>query len=130
MARAESLSLDTVNNALKGDGTDQSEYMIAQKYIDMLLRTSRTIEEKEIYIPYPVTGLEGIIGQVSKHYGNFNSPTITPLSEKSFSNFQSSLEGNDLISLDQPIQPQQQPRIQPPQIEKGKEEVDEFSDLN
>jgi len=130
LARAESISLETVNNALKGDGSDQSEYMIAQKYIDMLLRTGKSIEQQVIYLPYPVQGIEGLVGEISKTYGNFTSSVISPLSSNSFSNFQSSLEIEDidLLSFEQQQQPLQSTQFKT-QITIT-DEKNEFFDLN
>jgi len=126
LARAESIALDTVNNAVKGDGTDQAEYMIAQKYIELLSKAGRSSENQVIYFPYPVRGIQGLISEVSKVYGKTNVSAMSNLSSSALASYQDAIS-KEFSSLDSALDLNEKPTGS---VEKGKEDNDVFADLN
>eukprot|EP01092_Planopodium_desertum_P004971 TRINITY_DN210_c0_g2_i1.p1 TRINITY_DN210_c0_g2~~TRINITY_DN210_c0_g2_i1.p1 ORF type:complete len:159 (-),score=32.58 TRINITY_DN210_c0_g2_i1:74-508(-) len=74
LARADSLSLQKVNSALKADRANQVEYMIAQKYLTFFRGLSMKAEKKKIFLPYPVEGLAGMISDLPATFGSGSSP--------------------------------------------------------
>lgn len=69
LARAESVSLQTVSSAIKADGASQTEYMVAQKYMDLFRQLAWTVTTKNIYIPYNISGVKGLIRRLPIVYG-------------------------------------------------------------
>ncbi len=50
VARAESVALETIAASIKADGASQTEYMIAEKYIDFLNVAGPAADNKTICI--------------------------------------------------------------------------------
>jgi len=69
LARAESVALETVGNAIKLDGGSQTDYMIAEKYLELFRLASLAVEKKEIYLPYKITGLSGTVKRLPLVFG-------------------------------------------------------------
>jgi len=73
LARAESKSLDLIASAFSADGASQTEYMIAQRYLEMYRGLSRKVKSKKFYLPYETIGLNGLIGGLKSLYGQSSS---------------------------------------------------------
>jgi hypothetical protein len=73
LARAERGALEELGAAMREDQIRQSDYMLAQRYNDLLLAAtllgSRSDCSKTIYLPYEAAGLGGLIGTLHKVYG-------------------------------------------------------------
>jgi len=93
--------------------------MIAQKYVDLLSKAGRSSENQIIYFPYPVTGIQGLVSQVSQVYGNTNVSAMN-ITSSGLASFQESVS-KEFANLDS-LEEKQVPS------DKGKEEA--FSDLN
>lgn len=69
LARAESQALDVIANAISADGCSQTEYMIAQRYIELFRAMSGSISTKIVYLPYEASAMSGIISHLPTVYG-------------------------------------------------------------
>lgn len=69
MAQAEARALDCVAEAVTSEGGSQTEYMVAQRFMDMFRTMSQTIAERVIYLPYESTQLQGLISRLPSVYG-------------------------------------------------------------
>jgi len=70
LARAESVALETVGNAIKSDGGSQTDYMIAEKYLELFRLAAQSVENKVIYLPYRISGLSGVVRRLPAVYGS------------------------------------------------------------
>ena len=78
LARAESKSLELIAAAFKMDGASQSEYMIAQRYMELIKAVAINCSTQRIYLPYESTALSGVIGNLKNIYGRNAKPSHTP----------------------------------------------------
>jgi regulator of protease activity HflC (stomatin/prohibitin superfamily) len=69
LAQAESKSLGIVSSAISADGASQSEYMIAERYMKLMGKMSRSTDSKTIYLPYEVAGISGLVKGLPSVYG-------------------------------------------------------------
>jgi len=69
MAHAESRSLEVIAKATSKEDCSQSEYMIAQKYLDLFREMGRKVDWKVIYLPYQVSHISGIVKDLPEKYG-------------------------------------------------------------
>jgi len=69
LARAESVALETVGNVIKLDGSSQTEFMIAEKYLELVRLVSQSVDNKTIYLPYRIQGLLGTVKRLPSVYG-------------------------------------------------------------
>jgi regulator of protease activity HflC (stomatin/prohibitin superfamily) len=72
-AAAESRSLDIISNAMTKESCSQSEYMIAQQYLELVRDMGTRTKNKTIYLPYQVSYIDGIIKDLPSKYGNKSS---------------------------------------------------------
>jgi hypothetical protein len=72
IARAEKSALDAISEAITADGASQTEFMISQRYNE-LMRTicseGSSDATRWIYLPYEASSISGIIGGLPKAYG-------------------------------------------------------------
>ncbi|KDO29239.1 hypothetical protein SPRG_19905 [Saprolegnia parasitica CBS 223.65] len=69
LARAESKSLELIGAAFSADGASQTEYVISQRYMEMLQTMCVTLDKKSLFFPYETKGLSGLIGDLRHVYG-------------------------------------------------------------
>jgi len=69
LARAESVALETVGNVMKQDGSNQTEYMIAEKYLEFFRLATASVDNKVVYLPYRLQGLSGTVKRLPLMYG-------------------------------------------------------------
>lgn len=69
LARAESQALETIAEAIRADSCSQTEYMVGQRYMELLRGISRSSAAKVIYLPYEVSGMSGIISSLPSVFG-------------------------------------------------------------
>mmetsp|Transcript_11083 Transcript_11083/g.30392 ORF Transcript_11083/g.30392 Transcript_11083/m.30392 type:complete len:367 (-) Transcript_11083:93-1193(-) len=69
LARAESKALETIGQVISGESVRQTDYMLAQRYMELFRTAVNTIDTKVIYLPYEVTALTGMIKDLPKVYG-------------------------------------------------------------
>ena len=62
-AEAEAIAIDKITEAV-GRSTNPANYLIAQKYIDMLQEVASGDKTKTVYMPYEATNLMGSIGGI------------------------------------------------------------------
>jgi len=80
LARAESKSLELISSAFSADGASQSEYMISQRYMELLRGMVKTATSQCIILPYESSSLTGVIGSLKSIYGrNVNLSNIAPV---------------------------------------------------
>ena len=64
-AEAEAIAIDKITEAV-GRSTNPANYLIAQKYIDMLQEVASGDKTKTVYMPYEATNLMGSIGGIKE----------------------------------------------------------------
>lgn len=69
MARAESEALEKIAAAVAADGASQTEYMLAQRYMEFFRQAVHTVDNKTVYLPYDVSSLTGMIRELPGVYG-------------------------------------------------------------
>ena len=69
MASAESRSLDILSKSMNKENCSQSEYMISQKYLDLVRKMGTETKAKTIYLPYQISYINGIVKDLPKKYG-------------------------------------------------------------
>ncbi|OQR93756.1 hypothetical protein ACHHYP_02288 [Achlya hypogyna] len=69
LARAESKSLELIASAFAADGASQTEYVISQRYMEMLQRMAAALDRKTLFFPYETKGLSGLVGDLRGVYG-------------------------------------------------------------
>ena len=62
-AEAEAVAIEKVATAL-GDKTNPANYLLAQKYIQMMQELAEGDKTKTVYLPYEATNLMGSIGGI------------------------------------------------------------------
>merc|ERR1712224_762410 len=76
LARADRYALDAIAKALRQDNCGQTEYGIAESYVDLLRTVGAAQKQRVIHIPYDVKGLLGLIGNLPSVFGS-KSKTMT-----------------------------------------------------
>ena len=71
-AEAEAIAIDKITQAV-GQSTNPANYLLAQKYIQMLDTVASGDKTKTVYLPYEATNLLGSIGGIKELFGN-NDP--------------------------------------------------------
>ena len=69
MASAESRSLDILSKSMNNENCSQSEYMISQRYLDLIRNMGTNTKSKTIYLPYQISYINGIIKDLPSKYG-------------------------------------------------------------
>ena len=64
-AEAEAIAIDKITEAV-GKSTNPANYLLAQKYIQMLERLAEGDKTKTVYLPYEATNLMGSIGGIKE----------------------------------------------------------------
>lgn len=77
LARAESQSLQTIAEAITADGASQTEFMVAQRFMDVFRRMVDSVESKVIYLPYEVSYLGGLVNNLPQVFG-YNAAQRVP----------------------------------------------------
>lgn len=78
LARAERYSLDAIAKALREDGCGQTEYGIAETYVEFLKSIGKTASAKRvIHIPYDIRGLVGLIGKLPFVFGSLSKSEVS-----------------------------------------------------
>mmetsp|Transcript_11302 Transcript_11302/g.33518 ORF Transcript_11302/g.33518 Transcript_11302/m.33518 type:complete len:389 (-) Transcript_11302:179-1345(-) len=77
LARAERTALDELGNAMREDKVRQSDYMLSQRYND-LVYVCADVSDKTIYLPYEAASLGGIINTLHLTYGQEGPRTGPP----------------------------------------------------
>lgn len=75
LAKAESKSLNLVQEAIASDNASQTEYLITEKYLDFLnsVLGQNSTSQKHVYLPYVAEKIMGIVGKLPKTYGSASS---------------------------------------------------------
>jgi len=68
LAGAERGALEELGSALREDDVRQSDYMLAQRYTQ-LIRGACEVGEKRVFLPYEASGLGGVVQHLDKTYG-------------------------------------------------------------
>lgn len=64
-AEAEAVAIQTITQAV-GDATNPANYLLAQKYIQMMQELAQGNKTKTVYLPYEATNLMGSIGGIKE----------------------------------------------------------------
>jgi len=84
---------------MREDKIRQSDYMLAQRYND-LLRACSDVKEKTIYLPFEAYRLSGLVGSLYKVYGE-EGPRSAPTRKVSAAQLESAgVAGADDSALD------------------------------
>ena len=67
-AEAEAIAIDKITQAV-GQSTNPANYLLAQKYIQMLDTVASGDKTKTVYLPYEATNLLGSIGGIKELFG-------------------------------------------------------------
>jgi len=70
LARADRYALDAIAKALRQDNCGQTEYGIAEAYVNLLKSVGQAQFQRVIHIPYDVKGLLGLIGNLPSVFGS------------------------------------------------------------
>eukprot|EP00004_Rigifila_ramosa_P025606 TRINITY_DN769_c0_g1_i1.p1 TRINITY_DN769_c0_g1~~TRINITY_DN769_c0_g1_i1.p1 ORF type:complete len:362 (+),score=115.79 TRINITY_DN769_c0_g1_i1:119-1087(+) len=70
VARAESGALETVAEVILSEGGKQSQYMLAQRYMDLVRSVAASSTNQTVVLPYLVTELEGSVSSLENVYGS------------------------------------------------------------
>jgi len=65
LARAESISLETVASSIQADGGSQTEYMVAEKYLELFRSACFSVEKKNSVFAIQVGSFEGPGGKIA-----------------------------------------------------------------
>ena len=68
-AEAEAIAIDKITEAV-GQSTNPANYLLAQKYIQMLDTVASGDKTKTVYLPYEATNLLGSIGGIKELFGS------------------------------------------------------------
>lgn len=98
LARAERAALEEMGAAMREDNIRQSDYMLSQRYND-LLRTCSTVKENTIYLPFEAHRLGGLIGSLHRVYGE-EGPRSAPTRKVSAAQLEAAGVGGDDSALD------------------------------
>lgn len=67
VAEAEAVAIQRITDAL-GKSTNPANYLIAQKYIQMMADLAKNENQKTVYLPYEATGMMGSIGGIKEMF--------------------------------------------------------------
>ena len=79
LAQAESRALNVVQEAISKDGASQSQYLITNKYLDLMNKvvgSNSGGQDKTIYLPFAVEPIMGFVGTLSSVYGRGVGKTL------------------------------------------------------
>lgn len=82
VASAESKSLEILSQAMAKENCSQTEYMIAQQYLEMFKASSYQVKSKNIYLPYYVSGINGMIKNLPAVYGAKGKVDVSGLTRR------------------------------------------------
>ena len=68
-AEAEAIAIKKITEAV-GDTSNPANYLLAQKYIQMLQQLAEGDKTKTVYLPYEATNLLGSIGGIKELFKN------------------------------------------------------------
>ena len=68
-AEAEAIAIEKITEAV-GKSTNPANYLLAQKYIQMLEELAQGDKTKTVYLPYEATNLMGSIGGIKELFKN------------------------------------------------------------
>lgn len=78
LARAERQSIELVAEALNSSNSTQTEYMLAQRYIDVFRTMSGQAKEQVMYLPYEISLMSGIVNKLPSVFGpSVVAPKVT-----------------------------------------------------
>lgn len=81
LARADRYKLDAIAKSLRADGCGQTEYGIAESYVDLLKTVGQAQQQRVIHIPYDIKGLLGLVGNLPLVFGS-KSKSCAPTRSK------------------------------------------------
>jgi len=67
VAEAEAVAIQKITDAV-GQSTNPANYLIAQKYIQMMEELAKNGNQKTVYLPYEATGIMGSIGGIKEMF--------------------------------------------------------------
>ena len=67
VAEAEAVAIQKITDAV-GQSTNPANYLIAQKYIQMMEELAKNENQKTVYLPYEATGVMGSIGGIKEMF--------------------------------------------------------------
>ena len=67
IAEAEAVAIQKITDAV-GQSTNPANYLIAQKYIQMMEELAKNENQKTVYLPYEATGVMGSIGGIKEMF--------------------------------------------------------------
>ena len=67
VAEAEAVAIQKITEAL-GQSTNPANYLIAQKYIQMMEELAKNENQKTVYLPYEATGVMGSLGGIKEMF--------------------------------------------------------------
>lgn len=67
VAEAEAVAIQRITDAV-GNSTNPANYLIAQKYIQMMADLAKNENQKTVYLPYEATGMMGSIGGIKEMF--------------------------------------------------------------
>lgn len=67
VAEAEAVAIQRITDAV-GKSTNPANYLIAQKYIQMMVDLAKNENQKTVYLPYEATGMMGSIGGIKEMF--------------------------------------------------------------
>ena len=65
IAEAEAVAIQKITDAV-GQSTNPANYLIAQKYIQMMEELAKNENQKTVYLPFEATGVMGSIGGIKE----------------------------------------------------------------
>lgn len=99
LARAERGALEEFTSAMREDRIKQSEYMLAQRYNELISECAR-VGSKTIYLPYEATGLGGLVSSLHKVYGPEGKRSGPPRKGLTAASFEALADATNESALD------------------------------
>ena len=75
-AEAEAVAIEKITEAV-GKSTNPANYLLAQKYIQMMQNVAEGDRTKTVYLPYEATNLLGSIGGIKELFTSAKTDTDT-----------------------------------------------------
>lgn len=75
-AEAEAVAIEKITEAV-GKSTNPANYLLAQKYIQMMQNVAEGDRTKTVYLPYEATNLLGSIGGIKELFTSDKTDTDT-----------------------------------------------------
>lgn len=69
LATAERTALEAVADATNKDGNSNSQYQLAQRYIEMYRGLCANLDNSHIYLPYDASAVRGLVGALHSSFG-------------------------------------------------------------